>query len=481
MDRVGIAELEADRVANALEDSEHGDRWRRLVDLAGGGDAADLVRLVCRLDPPERIAELRGLETAQNKRGAGFLGVLPDQIPSNLPTRSDLGASLDLSVRLAQIRVENLKALSETMPQYPLTFHGEPFDPDPVGEAPVGWRLAVDVAGIRAVLDFLEEGTADVEAASTIARMPAFVEMMRHRTDLGYVPEPLIDADGFAWCLVHAASRDPVDALWRWLHPQNLFDLSDLFAHRDAYRCLIDRLVEDDRLATYVLGSIAPYAPPDVGFDNRLSFAVGWGIRGWATRATGGVNIEHTKDDFDRLLSTLVHETFHRLQTSIALADPSVADAGFDRITSFLLASEADRRLYRALAYVMLEGSATYVAASEPAGTWRQDMGSGLDLLERIRALDASAEADAYDTLLNEGLRSNGPFYGFGALLSRAIVDAEGPSGLGLALRRGAPFFVERGLGLVNEPTSMRSRRLDEHIERLRAQVAGAGNAGKTG
>ena len=471
MHRVAIAELEADRIAEVLKNSEYADHWSKLTELPGD-DAARLLKLVCQLAPPERISELRDLETEQCECSAGFLGLLPDQIPESLDVPSDLEASLGTAIQLARVRDVNLAALGETMPEYPLSFAGNTFDPEARNTVPASWSLDIDAEGIRAVLDLFDSDEPDSESAASIARMPAFVEMMRHRRDLGYVPEPLIDEDGLAWCLVHAASRDPIDELWKWLHPQNLFDLSDLHAHRTEYRRLIDSLLQDDGLASHILGRIAPYAPDGVAFQDRLSFAVGWGIRGWATQATGGMNIEHAKDDFDKMLPTLVHETFHRVQAVIALSNPEIDDLGFDRITSYPFELEADRRLYRALCYVMLEGSATYVQAPRFSASWEADAKAGLDLLERIHAVEPFEDVgDKCDELLNEGLRSNGPFYGFGALLSHAIVEDGGPSQLGVALQRGAPSFVEHGIASLGHPLVALPEDLTARIARLRATI----------
>ncbi len=470
MDRASLAQLDSDRIPEALESNGCGDRWTRLVEFAGD-DAALLLKLVCRVTPPERISELRDLETEQAERGAGFLGMLPDQVPEDLGRPDDLEPSLDVAIRLSKIRAANFSALAETMPQYPLSFAGNEFDPGPVGDVPAGWRLDIDVDGLRALLDFFDAPRPDADAAATIARMPAFVEMIRHRRDLGYVPEPLIDEDGLAWCLVHAASRDPIDELWKSLHPHNLFDLSDLYTHRVEYRRLVDRLVQNDGLASYILARIAPYAPPDIVFEDRLSFAVGWGIRGWATQTTGGMNIEHAKDDFVQMLPTLIHETFHRLQATIALANPEIEEFGFDRITLYPFESAGDCRLYQALSYVMLEGSATYIASPELSDAWRQDVRAGLQLLERIREIDLSTKDDKSEELLNEGLRSNGPFYGFGALLSHALVEDGGPSSLGVVLGRGAPAFVDRGLALLDDASLAPPDALAKHIACLRADV----------
>ena len=466
MNRADIAALESGTVEAALRDADFGSPWKRLT-ASAGGHAASLLQTVCRLAPPERIAELGRLEREQEERGAGFYGTLPGQIPDTIKPPVDLAASLQVAAQIAEIRTANLAALADTMPQYPVSFRNEAWTWKSLASPSSGWQLTLDVDGLRAVLDAFDAGVLDEERAQEIARMPAFSEMLRHRRDLGYVPDPLIDEDGLAWCLEHAASRDPVDCLWKFLHPQNLFDLSDVYTHRAEYRRLLDDLGRDGQLVQWILGQIAPYTPPHIIFRDRLTFAVGWGIRGWATSATAGMNIEHAKDDFDRLLPTLVHETYHRLQTQIAFPNPETTEVGFDRITSYPLESGSDRHLYQALCYIMLEGSATYVAASEVQRTWTQDVEPGLALLDRIA--DALGDEET-DVLLNEGLRSDGPFYGLGALLSDAIVQDAGPAALGIALQRGAPAFVERGLCLMSAPSPRAAE-----IAGLRARVCETG------
>jgi len=189
------------------------------------------------------------------------------------------------------------------------------------------------------------------------------------------------------------------------------------------------------------------------------------------------MNIEHTKDDFPKMLPTLVHEIFHRLQVQIALADPTVAELGFDRITSYPFASMADRRLYQALCYIMLEGSATYVAEQGSPETWQEDVTAGLDILREVRSIDCSSEEESeFEELLTAGLRSNGPFYGLGALLSHAIVENGGPSSLGCALRCGAPGFIEQGVEAVDNALLSAAEELRAHVRCLRAEIESGGS-----
>lgn|GEM_PF-3642311 len=118
----------------------------------------------------------------------------------------------------------------------------------------------------------------------------------------------------------------------------------------------------------------------------------------------------------------------------------------------------------------MFEGSATFVAATHPSSSWQQDGSEGLEILGRIRALDDSQE-DAGGSLLSEGLQSNGPFYGFGALLSHAIVTHNGQSRLGTALHNGSPRFMIQGFGELEMGQLKPPADLLEHIRWLDRMV----------
>ena len=103
MDRATVAQFDVDKIPQALESRGWGDRWNRLIELSGD-DAVHLLKLVCDVTPPERICELRDLEAGQARRGAGFLDMLPDQVPDDLGVPNDLETSLDVAIRLSAIR-----------------------------------------------------------------------------------------------------------------------------------------------------------------------------------------------------------------------------------------------------------------------------------------------------------------------------------------------------------------------------------------
>jgi len=444
--------------------------------------ARDLFLALSALEKPEEIAELRNLMAQQEAWGGGFHGLLPTPLPDEeIPIPSDLSGLIRCAAVLAAARQANLTALAERIPSYPLEFEDASLEAA-VSEAappvPAGWSLTLDLSGIRALLALFEKTAVTPQEAAAVAALPAFTEMIRHRRALGYVPEPLITAEGLAAFLARAASREPLDRVWKWLTPQNFFDLADLYEHRTAYAGLVKALAKNaEGIVQRILGTIGRFAPLDIVFIDRLSFAVGWGIAGWATDATGGLNIEHFKDDFDRLFLTLTHETFHRFQLVACPADPTAMRRNFEALASFPFESELDRKFYEVLAYLFLEGTATFVAAVHPPADREALIRRGEKLLYDCgQAIYEDRDLERAEELLNEGLRSNGPFYWYGAHLAGKIVKRDGNVGLARTLASGGPDFVCHALasrGKAGDPVVCE---VVKRAKRLVGRMRDAGN-----
>jgi len=452
MDRQQFATSGLDAFAELAARAGADTTWEALTSLEREDSLEFLLQQLVQLEPAERVCELQALESKQDELGAGFYGMLPQQVDDALPVPSDATHLFETALVLAKARQRSLEAAISAFATYEFEFLNQSLPtqaPDPV---PSDWSLEVDVSSFGALMDALEHPNLSAEDALSVARKPAFAQMLKHRRELGYVPEPLIDENGLAWCIQRAASNDPVDAIWRWLHPHNFFDLADVGTNAAAYRRLLDVLGGvDSVLADLILSRMAKYVPGDIVFHDRLRFAVGWAINGWATNESGGINLEHFKDNVERLLDTLTHETFHRLQLTLCPASPDGAPGEFETITHYPLADAKQEALYRALSYVALEGSATFVGKGQVQDAWRDDITPALDLLERVLS---ETDTEAVDGLLSEGLKSNGPFYGFGALLSDAIVQAQGAEALGRSLQLGGPTFVLKGLAHADVTTS---------------------------
>jgi len=420
---------------------------RKLTSLE---DTRFLLEQLANLPDPLEIEKLSSCQSLQNEWGGGFHGMLPEQlVKEKIHVPADFPSLLQTALLLAEVRAENLEALRKANPAYPFEFGKQPFPAGGGRLCPLGWNLELDFSAIREVLELFRKEQITQEEAADVAASPTFAEMMRHRRNLGYIPEPLITKEGLANFLYHAASREPLDMLWKWINTQNLFDLADLFLHQEEYETLIETLESHaDALNDHILGTIARFALKGTTFNDRLAFAVGWGIAGWATNTTGGINIEHFKDDYERLLLTLTHETFHRFQLQVCPSDPSVGtkERSFEAIASFPFAVDLDRKFYEVLTYIFLEGTATFVAAAHPPVDREESIRQGGELLAEVfSAIYTDESLDRAEEIANNGLRSNGPFYWFGAHIAESIVTKGEDGALAAALAAGTPEFFMAG------------------------------------
>jgi hypothetical protein len=209
-------------------------------------------------------------------------------------------------------------------------------------------------------------------------------------------------------------------------------------------------------------------------FRDRVSFTIGWGIAGWATQATAGINLEHYKDDYERLLQTLTHETFHRFQLRVCPANPTVRGKArlFEDLTRFPFPDERDRKFYKVISYIFLEGTATFVAPSHPPEDLEASRRRGIELLrECFAAIYEHGDLGKADELVNEGLKSNGPFYWLGAHMAERLVTEYGSEGLGCSLEEGSPGFFAKYLSAEPSAGLRLGREIEGKIRELAAQI----------
>jgi len=462
-------------IARAEKQATH-NTVNQLTDMLSIEDARFLLGQLARLDDPAEIGSLQDYGQLQIEWGGSFHGMLPSPLGDReIAIPADFDSLVACALTLAQARMDNISALKKAIPSYPIQFKQDAFPKLQTMTYPAGWSFTLNLSAIERVLDLFcngSEASRNVESTvAEIASLPAFAEMIRHRRELGYIPEPLITRDGLASFIQHAASHAPVDMLWKWLTPENLFDLADLFMNQGNYRQLIETIgAHRHEITTHILGTIARFAPPKTVFNDRLAFAIGWGIAGWATDITGGINIEHFKDDYNRLLLTLTHETFHRFQLHVCPSDPeSVSDQrSFETIASFPFALDLDRKFYEVLTYIFLEGTATYVAAAHPPANREESIRQGRDLLsEAFSAIYTDRNTDRAEEILNNGLKSNGPFYWLGARIAESIVENGGDEALADALIAGAPAFFAEGLALDRSSDSPAQARIVAKAQEL--------------
>ncbi len=392
-----------------------------------------------KLDALKELQGLFALEEEQEQLGAGFYGILNSPLPEIKEielkeTEEDFKKAVFL---LAKCRENAREQIKEKMP-YSLNFKGEkPSLPDDKHCFP--GRINLKTEGLKKLLVCM--GNGDLEELQVLVENEAFIEMFKHRKNLGYLPDPIIDPNGLKKMFSRGLSRDPLCEIWKWINPQNFFDTADFYLNQNAYRETILTLENNWRgFEGIILGIIYDFAPKGFVFNDNFSLSLGWGIRGWATEKTAGLNLEHVKDDFLGIISCALHELFHRFQLEVC---PRGEGKGFEALlVSPKKLEHSDGLLYKTLSYIFLEGTAEYACNllkdyREPK---MEDIEKGLALLEEIFSQIGEKTDEEIDQLINQGLISNGPFYSLGKYICSKLKE-NGQQQFKEAFLGGSPAF----------------------------------------
>lgn len=400
------------------------------------------------LNNPEEIKNLRKYQALQIEWGGSFYGIIPDQIneEDDIPIPTNFENLLKATIYLANIRNRNYEAIRNT--GFPLNFKNKPFNTLYKQKCPANINFNLDISGIQKLLKLFDKDSIAFDEAMEIANHHAFREMIKHRHNLGYIPKPWITKESLASFIQHAISRKPLDMIWKWLNPWNFFNFADIFNNLEQYKKLINTIeLNKENFVNQITSRIASFLPENIKFEDQFTFAIGWGIRGWATNATGGLNIEHFKDDYDLLIQTITHETFHRLQLEICPIDSSrynELNRSFESIVSYSFPDNKDCKFYEVITYVFLEGSATFVGGKDCNNETDTHIDEGIRLLNQIyETIYSKNNLEKVDELVNKGLKSNGPFYELGYYMTEKIVNKYGNKKLGNCLLEGSTEFFK--------------------------------------
>lgn len=423
---------------------------QRLDAMMTQAGRAELLGLLAEVEPPEAVRELAGYGDWQHQQGGGFHGLMPDQREelAALPIPVDESARLATAVVLAGLRVANREKLAEL--GYPLDFTGGGITERPAGRPPERVRITLDDSAIRGFLAALADGGVDEHEASRLVTLPSNREMMRHRRDLGYVPEPLVTADGLAAMLRRAGSGRPLDRLWAWLNPLNHFGYADVVNQRAQYEGMMRSIGEHrDALVGAAAARIDAYLPAGVEVDEVFALTVGCLIRGWATSEMSGLNVEQVKDDWPRLARTMTEEVYHRVQLKLMPTSNGETAGGFEDLV-IAVEDPGLSKLYELLVYTVAEGSANLVATPAAGVDDPARAQQGSELLDRfVETVVRAGRIEEADAMLGEGLRSNGPLYALGFRMARTIEQHGGGVEVGALLQQGPVAFVGRALELA--------------------------------
>ncbi|MHA1511777.1 MAG: DUF5700 domain-containing putative Zn-dependent protease, partial [Promethearchaeota archaeon] len=295
---------------------------------------------------------------------------------------------------------------------------------------------------------------------SKISKNPIVHELIKHRNGLGYVPGPEFCLDFYLYHLENAITNDPIINLWKLLHPWNFFDFADLWIHLEEYIRLQSTLsAHKVQLENYISSRLGGFIPKSSQITERVAFSVEWAIRGWATVKFAGLNIEYMKDNYSEIIKTITHEVFHRIQVNLLPKPKNIDsphnDLSFDILFEFTDLEQKEAKFNEVLGYIFLEGTASYVEKDSPPIPIQDDIDKakiGLNLLTEIMQKLFLQEAtgkdeaifDEIDQLINQGLKSNGPFYSLGYYITWHLVSTHGYNMIKEALTSGWYHFYSK-------------------------------------
>ena len=185
--------------------------------------------------------------------------------------------------------------------------------------------------------------------------------------------------------------------------------------------------------------------------DETFAFTVGCLIRGWATFKMSGINIEQVKDRWPRLQRTMTEEVYHRVQLKLTPKASGKPARNFEDLVVHVDDAGLSK-LYEALMYTVLEGSANLVAGPSQGVANEQRARDGSELLERfVHEVVLQDQIDNADALINQGLRNNGPMYALGYQMAAIVERHDGAKAVGTLLQYGPVAFAQRAIELAAE------------------------------
>ena len=397
-----------------------------------------LTKLINQLDAPESIKKLFEIQQKQAELGGGFYGLIPDSIKGveEIPIPNTSTNFTKLISYLLSIRDEQRRTITDM--GFPVSFSGENYVPKEVKHCS-RIKISLELSTIRQVLEFFARENPTLNEARKIANGEIFTEMIKHRNSLGYVPGPVFTTEFLTQFLFLGAVKEPIYEIWRWLSPWNFFDFADIAYNRADYERVLNELEKNrGNIEMYISSRIEKYVPEDFEFKEHFAFSVGWAIRGWATGKYGGINIEHVKDNYDFLLNTIAHETFHRIQAMLYPGNEGKEFKMFEKP----LKDKAMDALYKAMTYVFLEGTATYIQKGGFLEENLPNVQKGVALFKELhKTVFQYKKYDKLEKLLNHGLKSNGPFYALGHYMAHIIDKDFGNKAIASCLEKGSPEF----------------------------------------
>lgn len=291
-------------------------------------------------------------------------------------------------------------------------------------------KLSFNLAPARTIINIVSSPGIGYDSVYYLISNHYFDKMIEHRNQDFYLFP--FTREKMTYCLLKAASDEPIDRLYRMMNPTGLLDFAEVREHRDEYNKVLKTIEENQQLILdNVKKRLLPYTPDKAGIERQVSFFFGTGADGWASDDVAGIDLEYYKDDYQTLIYLLEHETFHSIQQAVKIIHKG--------------SNENYRRLQRVLDYIFLEGTATFI--SDPSlkapAQFDSAVDKGAKLFGEVISAYEKGDFRKMEEIENMGIQGAGPFYSMGSKMTAVIIGAFGDVKLKELLPYGGTVFFK--------------------------------------
>lgn len=328
----------------------------------------------------------------------------------------------------------DLVDLAQADPYYTAQFSNKPIDIPLYNEGKINRNISLsfDYEPALVVLNLLSRSNVSYDEILDKVSSHQFDELIRHHNQ-GFYPTPL-NKERLASCLQIATSTKPVDLLYQYANPDGLLYFTDVKNNLEKYQKLVaDLSINQEGIFKYINATISPFLPASTSFNRKVSFFLINDADGWTSNDVAAIDINYFKDDYQKLLPLLAHETYHSGQAAVAIIDT-------------IKREEFVQLFVDGLNYLTNEGTATYVAppAVKTIKQKETEVEKGISLLEELYLNTVvKFNREKAGELANEGFASGGPFYWLGAEMTSVVVENMGNEKLASIIPYGGITFFK--------------------------------------
>ncbi|MCK4641010.1 MAG: hypothetical protein KAU06_06715 [Candidatus Marinimicrobia bacterium] len=385
------------------------------------------------LKNPLDITHLSKIESDQNQSGGGYYGYIPDYFknPDKIPVPENFNSIIACADFLVNTRKQIDKIIARSNFRYNRKFSKQKISAVSKEKIYPGIQIDINTDAVMDVLTHYIDQDMTMEIATNIANHPSFQQMLKNRSEIGYIPEPLPDTGDLANFIYLAGSNDPILMVWKWLNPWNCFGFADLYNYSNKYSDILKEIDENKANITgTIVSRIAHYLPENFKYQDQVDLGVNWGVLNWSTEKQIGINIVHLKNDYSAFKRIISRQLFRKIQIHIIKEMnniPPETDIQINEIIAGNYNNIYDQLFYEVLFQIFLEGTSAYAAGKEKSWIVVDGYKFGRDLLNSIHfSLYNYIDLKTVEYCESQGFSPNGPLVAIGYQMTKILVKKYG-------------------------------------------------------